>query len=156
MALEYSQLPDDPEELKQRLLKSATVIDALRAEVLRLRRWHYGRSSESVDLAVSPELPLTGGEAQQTPMPAPQTASGQPPKLLSVDRRVSPISGRRPARMLPPDLPRVIKVHAPAHCTCPDCGRQMSLQSPRWKHFREAWRQYDFWTGIVLSVRIPN
>ena len=146
MALDYNQLPDDTEELKQRLLKSATLIDALRAEVLRLRRWHYGRSSESVDLAINPELPLTGGQSQQAAM-ATEASGARPPKLLSVQKPVSSISARRPPRMLPPDLPRVIKVHAPAHCACPDCGRQMSRLG------EDASEQLDYVPGYFQVIR---
>ena len=54
MALVYAQLPDDPEELKQMVLKHSSVVEALRAEVLRLRRWRFGRSSEGIDTNIAP------------------------------------------------------------------------------------------------------
>jgi len=126
MALEYAQLPDEPEELKQMLLKHSSVVEALRAEVLRLRRWRFGRSSEVIDANIAPELPLAGGES--TP-PAPRqelSDPDRPPKLMAVEPVTSKAIQRRPARLLPPELPRVIKVHPPSRCTCPDCGKQLS------------------------------
>jgi hypothetical protein len=71
VALDYATLPNDPEELKQQLLRKAAQVEALMAEVLRLRRWRFGRSSEVMDVALAPELPLAGGEIHSlTTMPA--------------------------------------------------------------------------------------
>jgi transposase len=126
MALEYAQLPDDLEELKQMLLKHSSVVEALRAEVLRLRRWRFGRSSEVIDTNIAPELPLSGGESAP---PAPQQGlsdTARLPKLMAVEPVTAKASQRRPARLLPPELPRIIKVHPPSRCTCPDCGKQLS------------------------------
>ena len=125
MVLEYAQLPNDPEELKQLLLKHSSVIEALRAEVLRLRRWRFGRSSEVIDPSRAPELPLAGGQIAAVPALEAGTNLPRPPKLMSVDAPAPRAAHRRPIRMLPPELPRVIRVHGPSACTCPDCGRQM-------------------------------
>jgi transposase len=126
MALEYTQLPDDPEELKQLLLKQASLVEALKAEVLRLRRWRFGRSSEAIDTSIAPELPLAGGESPASPTPEVTPDMPRPPKLLAVDTHIAKAGQRRPARLLPPELPRVIRVHAPTRCTCPECGRQLT------------------------------
>ena len=62
MPLEYAQLPNDAEELKQLLLKHSGWVEALRTEVILLRRRRFGRSSEILDASVARELPLSGGE----------------------------------------------------------------------------------------------
>lgn len=130
MALDYADLPNDPEELKQQLLKHAAWVEALKAEVVRLRRWRFGRSAEAIDHNVAPELPLTGGivapTAPSTPTPATNSDSPKPPKLEAVD--VAPGSRRvtRAPRALPPELPRVVLEHRPQHCQCPDCGGALS------------------------------
>lgn len=123
MALEYSSLPDDPEELKQQLLKHAAWVEALKAEVLRLRRWRYGRSAEAIDRGVAPELALGLSEVTATVTTSPLSEVAPVPRLESVDtpqqrRRLS----RRAPRELPAELPRVIRVHAPVSCACPECG----------------------------------
>lgn len=126
MALEYAQLPDDLEELKQMVLKHSSVVEALRAEVLRLRRWRFGRSAEVIDNDIAPELPLAGGEGAP-PAPWQEPVSPiRPPKLMAVEPVASRSNHRRPSRLLPPELPRVIKVHTPGRCTCPDCGKWLS------------------------------
>ncbi|AMN47546.1 transposase [Steroidobacter denitrificans] len=130
MALDYADLPNDPEELKQQLLKHAAWVEALKAEVVRLRRWRFGRSAENIDHSIAPELPLTGGEtppsAQPTATASTDLASAKPPKLEAVD--VAPGSRRvtRAPRALPPELPRVVLEHRPQHCQCPDCGGALS------------------------------
>jgi transposase len=144
MALEYAQLPDDLEELKQLVLKHSTVAEALQAEVIRLRRWRFGRSAEVLDPSVSPELPLAGGEAPVT-VPATTPELKRPPKLLAAESvaRSSP----RPARALPAELPRVIRVHAPSQCTCPDCGRKMRLLG------EDTSEQLDYVPGYFQVIR---
>jgi hypothetical protein len=126
MALKYAQLPDDLEGLKQMVLKHSSVAEALRAEVLRLLRWRFGRCSEVIDRNISPELPLAGGES--TPPPPRQDVSdpARPPKLVAVEPFTFKAKDRRSARLLPPELPRVIKVYAPGRCKCPDSGKQLS------------------------------
>lgn len=125
MALEYSKLPNDLEELKQLLLQHAQWVEALRSEVIRLRRWRFGSSSETIDTTRSPELPLSGGMAVSTPAPPP-VKDPAPPKLLSVDEPSRRRGIRRPLRVLPAELPRVIHTHLPASCHCAECGQQMT------------------------------
>ena len=142
MALEYAQLPDDPEELKQLLLKQSTLVETLRAEVLRLRRWRFGRSAEVLDPSIAPELPLAGGQA---PVAAPEP--NRPPKLLAVETPAASRISSRPVRMLPPELPRVIRVHPPGRCTCPDCGRKMRQLS------EDTSEQLDYVPGYFQVIR---
>jgi len=125
VALDYAQLPNDPEELKRLLVQHSGWVEALRTEVIRLRRWRYGRSSEVIDVKVAPELPLAGGITVTKP-PIPTTARSAVPKLMAVDTPPGKQRSPRPARTLPPELPRIVRVHAPRSCHCPDCGRQLS------------------------------
>ena len=150
MALEYTHLPDDPEELKQLLLKHSSLVEALKAEVLRLRRWHFGRSAEALDTSIAPELPLAGGEVPASPAPEVTPDMPRPPKLLAVDTHSARAGHRRPARLLPPELPRVIRVHAPTHCTCPECGRQLSRLG------EDASEQLDYVPGFFQVIRIAT
>lgn len=127
MALDYATLSNDVEELKQQLLKHSAWVEALKEEVIRLRRWRFGRSSEILDASLLPELPLSGGVV--TPMSAPPLATDcdQPkvPKLEAVDAP-QPRTVRRPTRALPPELTRVVIDHHPKSCHCPDCGEPLS------------------------------
>jgi hypothetical protein len=108
------------------VLKHSCVIEALRAEVLRLRRWRFGRSAEVINTNIAPELPLTGGESAPAQARGEDFPEPRPPKLMAVEAITSKARPRRPARLLPPELPRVLKVHSPGRCTCPECGQQLS------------------------------
>lgn len=127
MALDNATLLATISELTARLGQKDAHIEALTQEVLRLRRWHFGRSSEVLDPSVAPELPLTGGVA---PEPAPTTEpvvdAARIPKLAAVDSPNGTRQGRRPARVLPAELPRVVREHRPASCDCPECGKRMT------------------------------
>jgi len=147
VALKYAQLPNDLEELKQLLLRHSGWVDALREEVIRLRRWRFGRSSEVIDVSVAPELPLSGGEVPSTPPPQISPDTRRPPKLVAVsiphDRRGT----RRPARVLPVDLRRVIHEHLPVSCECPECGERMMRLG------EDASEQLDYVPGYFQVIR---
>ena len=147
MALEYAQLPDDPEELKQLLVKHSRWVESLRAEVIRLRRWRFGRSSEIVDTSISPELPLPGGEVLASENVPASSEAAPPGKLLAVDIVPRRRALRRPARVLPPELPRVLRVHAPINCQCPDCGRQLTRLG------EDSSEQLDYVPGYFQVIR---
>lgn len=147
MALEYAQLSDDPEELKQLLVKHSRWVEALRAEVIRLRRWRFGRSSEIIDTSTSPELPLSGGEVLASEKPPASSETAPPGKLLAVDIAPRRQALRRPARVLPPELPRVLRVHAPINCQCPDCGRQLTRLG------EDSSEQLDYVPGYFQVIR---
>ena len=122
MALDIATLQSRIGELEQRLGQKDVHIEALKAEVLRLRRWRFGRSAERIDPNVAPELPLAGGEITSAAALEPSREAPTIPRLVSVDPPHATRLSRRAARELPADLPRVIRVHAPARCTCPECG----------------------------------
>ncbi|MDE2250315.1 MAG: IS66 family transposase [Gammaproteobacteria bacterium] len=150
MALEYTQLSDDVEELKHQLLQHAAWVEALKEEVIRLRRWRFGRSSEVIDVRIAPEPPLAGGAMPEKPEAAdlaPTSPKCEPvPKLMAVDSPVTRIS-RRPARALPPELPRAILEHAPSNCHCPDCGQRLSRLG------EDSSEQLDYVPGYFQVIR---
>ncbi len=150
MALEYAKLPNDSEQLKQMLLQHAQWVEALKDEVLRLRRWTFGRSSEAFDPGVAPERALTGGIVAATATAtAPTNAADTPriPKLVAVDAPVAGARARRSPRVLDPDLPRVIRVHAPASCACEACGGALTRLG------EDASEQLDYVPGYFQVIR---
>jgi transposase len=147
VALEYATLPNDPEELKQLVLKHARWVEALKTEVIRLRRWRYGRSSEVLDVSVVPELPLAGG-ATPTTAAAPVIADApRPPKLVAVDAPGGKRTSRRPPRTLPAELPRVIREHLPSSGNCPDCGQPLTRLG------EDTSEQLDYVPGYFQVIR---
>ncbi len=148
MELEYTQLLQDIEELRQQLRQRDTWVEALKEEVIRLRRWRFGRSSESIDVSVAPELPLPGSALPASPAPVLEATVPTPiPKLMAVDTPRGARASRRPARTLPPELPRVILQHAPASCHCPECGKQLSRLG------EDTSEQLDYVPGYFQVIR---
>jgi transposase len=148
MALDYATLPEDTEQLKQLLLRHVAWVESLTAEVLRLRRWRFGRSSEVIDVNVAPELPLAGGvTAQAKATPDPSADLPRLPKLVAVDSPSVSRLTRRPARELPAELPRVIRVHEPVSCCCPECGGALR------KLGEDAFEQLDYVPGHFQAIR---
>lgn len=146
MALDYASLPNDPEELKQQLLKHAAWVEQLKAEVLRLRRWRFGRSAEALDPSVAPELPLATVEKNA---PSNTTSSDAAPilRLMSVDAPHQKHLSRRRPRELPAELPRVTEVHEPTSCTCPECGGALRRLG------EDASEQLDYVPGYFRVIR---
>ncbi len=149
MALNYAALPDDPEELKQLLLRHSAWVEALKEEVVRLRRWRFGRSSEVIDTGVAPELPLTGAVPPPEPTPTSATPLDRPavPKLMAVDTPTGAKRSRRPARSLPPELPRIVREHVPTSCNCPECGERLL------KLGQDTSEQLDYVPGYFQVIR---
>jgi len=147
VALDYASLPNDTETLKQQLLKHDAWVEALKAEVLRLRRWRFGRSAETLDPGVAPELPLAGGEVTATAPLEPSSNAPTIPRLVSVDAPRESRLTRRAARELPPELPRVIRVHPPASCSCPECGGALRQLG------EDASEQLDYVPGYFQVIR---
>jgi transposase len=122
VAHDVAALQSRIEALEQRLERKDVHIEALKAEVIRLRRWRFGRSAETLDPGIAPELPLAGGEVPAAAVTDSTIDVPKIPRLVSVDAPHGTRLARRPVRALPPELPRVIRVHAPTSCSCPDCG----------------------------------
>lgn len=150
MALNYATLPDDPEELKQQLLRHDAWVEALKEEVIRLRRWRFGRSSEAIDTSVAPELPLAGGAVPTSAAlesPAPDSSWPRIPRLMAVDTPRGARAVRRPARALAPELPRIVREHLPSHCHCPECGERLSRLG------EDTSEQLDYVPGYFQVIR---
>src|SRR5205807_9728008 len=92
------------------LLSRQHEIEQLKLQIARLRRMHFGRSSEQFNEQIRQlEFKLEELECEQVTLPVP------PP--TATERRKSV---RRP---LPERLPRERVVHEPtATCSCPQCG----------------------------------
>ncbi|HEY3808358.1 MAG TPA: IS66 family transposase zinc-finger binding domain-containing protein, partial [Steroidobacteraceae bacterium] len=147
MAIDYTTLQDDPEELMQLLLSRDALVEALKQEVIRLRRWRFGRSSEAIDASVTPELPLADGAISAEPVAAPAAASPKIPKLMAVDTPQGVGSMRRAVRSLPPELPRVITEHMPSNCNCSECGQRLSRLG------EDVSEQLDYVPGYFQVIR---
>ena len=118
-------LPNDVEVLKQLVADRDGLIAKLLTEIARLKRWQFGRSSERLDATLA-QLQLALADLPAAPPPVdsaqeslPAEESTQPP----LRNRVLPL--RRAPRAFPAHLPRETVMHAPASCSCPDCGGAM-------------------------------
>ena len=127
MAASGDPLPDDPVALKALLAAREVLISHLIEEITRLKRWRFGRSVETIDETISPQLPFQdlSGPASTTP---PATPYPDPivPAEDSTDEKLEAsrqrIKARRTARALPAHLPRRTVVHSPQSCQCPEGG----------------------------------
>jgi len=118
-------LPNDIDTLKRMLVSRDETIAKLLAEIARLKRWQYGRSSErmselmnQLQLALD-DLPAVDDESvASTITPAEASPNTERPK-----DNVTAL--RRTPRAFPTHLPRETIVHAPTDCGCPHCGGQL-------------------------------
>jgi transposase len=114
-------LPDDVESLKQLIVEQRTLllsrqieIDKLKVQLARLRRLHFGRSSEQLAHSIAQlELSLEELETSETMLsyPARSRAPAEPSQV--------PLR-----RALPRHLPREEIVHTPS-CICAQCGGEL-------------------------------
>lgn len=117
-----SDLPNDIDSLKQLILEQRAAllsrqleIDKLKLQLARLRRMHFGRSSEQLDQHIAQlELSLEELEASEAVL-----AAVGAPKSTSAAPKQQPI--RRP---LPEHLAREEITHT-VSCTCPACGGEL-------------------------------
>lgn len=120
-----SSLPDDIATLKRMLATRDETTAQLVAEIARLKRWHYDRSSERMtELMDQLELALRYLPVQH--MPSVPTTD-LPVEGETVDSRETDKTAarRRKPRTFPDHLPRETLVRAPATCDCPECGAHM-------------------------------
>jgi transposase len=132
--------------LRDKLAGREALIESMRTEILRLKRWRFGASSEAIDPTLTPELPLTGGESAK-PTPAGAAKDAPPPRLMSVDTARERRAARRPLRELPAHLPRLVRVHGPQNCHCPGCGDAMRRLG------EDASEQLDYVPGYFRVIR---
>ena len=131
----------------QLLLSRDALVEALKQEVIRLRRWRFGRSSEVIDASVAPQLPLADGAISAEPVTAAAAASPKIPKLMAVDTPYGVGTMRRAVRSLPPELPRVITEHMPSNCNCSECGQRLSRLG------EDVSEQLDYVPGYFQVIR---
>jgi transposase len=126
MSLASDALPDDVETLKRLVIGRDETIAKLLAEIARLKRWRFGRSSERIDAALTQlqlaldELLVAPRDSEippQKPLPVEESTQTAPAKQATRLRRVP--------RAFPEHLPRETIVHTPSSCDCPDCGAAM-------------------------------
>lgn len=148
MAFATAQLPDDTEALKALVRGREALIEQLVAEIARLKRWRFGRSAETIDAVISPQLAFA---AQAMPAPTPPVAAIPTPTVPitaeELTREPAHARTRRPARALPPDLPRVIRLYEPTSCACPDCGGTLRRLG------EDVSEQLDFVPGYFQVIR---
>jgi transposase len=120
-----SHLPDDIAALKRIVASRDETIAQLLAEISRLKRWQYGRSSERMaELMDQLQLPLGEHPVPESAMAATAKApDGNATADASTTANVVPL--RRKPRHFPAHLLREAVVHAPTDCGCTECGQQM-------------------------------
>ena len=122
-----TQLPDldtlDVQSLKALVLAKqaeldsrTTEIESLKLLIVKLKRMHFGPSSEKYDRDLQQlELRLEDLEANQ--------AAAEPPPAIPATVAWKQTAPQKPARRpLPAELPRETETIAPAQEACPDCG----------------------------------
>lgn len=78
MTITPTPLPEDIEALKELLANRDALIAKLLAEIARLKRWQFGRSSEQLDATLA-QLQLALGDLQSAPPPAAEPAEASVP-----------------------------------------------------------------------------
>jgi transposase len=118
-------LPDDVDTLKRMLVSRDETIAKLLAEIARLKRWQYGRSSERMGELMN-QLQLALGDLPEAPEePAPLTIVPTEANSDTERFKDNVTVLRRAPRVFPKHLPRETIVHAPTDCGCPHCGGQL-------------------------------
>lgn len=103
-------------ELKAELQCKTLKIDQLKAQLAKLRRMQFGRSSEKLDSAIA-QLELMIDDLQESEG---ESRTKQSPEAAAlVEEKHKPVR-----RSLPDHLPRETTVHAAA-CACPKCGGEL-------------------------------
>src|SRR5580700_10112058 len=117
-----TQLPDldtlDVQSLKALVLAKQAELENLRLLIAKLKRMHFGPSSEKYDRDLQQlELRLEDLEANQAAEPPPTVPA------TVVSQQTAPLKPAR--RPLPAELPRETETIAPAQEACPDCGGRL-------------------------------
>jgi transposase len=118
-------LPNDVETLKRCVMARDEMIAKLPTEIARLKRWRFGRSAERMEHALAQLQLLLDDLGAPSARPIATEAALLAEGSAQVKPRKRSAPERRVPRTLPAHLPREIIVHAPASCSCPDCGAAM-------------------------------
>ena len=125
------QLPDDVQELKRIIAHCDETIEQLRAALVRLRHWRFGRSSEKgvpeENQGVLDLEDIVAAEDVDLPerIPEEDTTQEAPVRARRGRRGLGCTQGEVALGVLPDHLPRETIVHAPVNCNCPACGHGM-------------------------------
>jgi transposase len=122
MSSHATQLSDldalDAQSLKALVLAKQGEIDSLKLLIVKLKRMHFGPSSEKQDRDIQQlELRLEDLECSQAAEPLPPV-----PATVALNQQAPHKPARRP---LPAELPRETETIAPDHESCPDCGGKL-------------------------------
>lgn len=136
MPLAPDQLPDDVAQLKallvakdaelaaarNGLIEKTLETEKLKAQLAKLRRERFGASSERIERSIAQlELALEEAEAVKAESAAPVGETTMPPIPDAAAQAGSEPAPKKKRRQLPPELPRLDVVHAPAEA-CKLCG----------------------------------
>ena len=124
MQIDLANLPSDTQAL-QALVRSLAgdvkskglLIEQLKAQIARLKRMQFGKSSEKIDHQIE-QLELQLDELHEDEGSA---AAHRPAAIQALIKEAPEKPYRKP---LPDHLPREDEVHEPS-CTCPNCGGAM-------------------------------
>ena len=116
--IDSTSLPDDVALLKRMVVTAGIEIEKLKAQIARLRRMQFGRSSEKLDTTIA-QLEILLDDIEEERGESEEQHQASAPDVVE---RVKPV--RRP---LPNHLPREEVVHGPTveDCRCPRCGGAM-------------------------------
>ena len=124
MQIDLANLPTDTQALQAlvRLLagdvkSKGLLIEQLKAQIAKLKRMQFGKSSEKLDSQIA-QLELQLDELEEDEADA---AAKSPAVVQELIKETPEKPYRKP---LPDHLPRQDEVHEPA-CTCPNCGGAM-------------------------------
>ena len=124
MQIDLANLPSDTEALQAlvRVLagdvkNKGLLIEQLKAQIAKLKRMQFGKSSEKIDHEIA-QLELQLDELHEDEGHA---AATSPAVLQALIKETPEKPYRKP---LPDHLPRQEEVHEPS-CTCPNCGGAM-------------------------------
>ena len=124
MQIDLANLPSDTESLQAlvRVLagdvkSKGLLIEQLKAQIARLKRMQFGKSSEKIDQQIA-QLELQLDELHEDEG---QTAATGHAVVQALIKEQSEKPHRKP---LPEHLPREVEVHEPS-CACPNCGGAM-------------------------------
>jgi transposase len=146
-------LPDDIDALKHIIVCRDELIEQLSVELVRLRKWRFGNSSEKlapVDgqrvLPLEEQAPAANDVLDPERIPDQDSTQHEPAKPRG--RRGSAARrGEVPQGVLPEHLPRVTIRHEPESCTCPACGHGMRYLG------EDVSEQLDWVPGYVRALR---
>lgn len=112
---DHSELSRQLRDSRQELAHAKLLIDKLKTEIAYLRRMHFGRSSEQLDVVAQMELLAPTSTAVEPPAAGDAHEGGTNSRNRSRKKRQG-------LRDLPDHLPREIVMHTPdAGCACGAC-----------------------------------